>query len=451
MIEGDKYYFCKISWLSGRWKVVWPKCLQRKAHFIPLVMSSHTSIWVQLIFLPFALLTIHLEGFQKSTGSTHSRDARKGNDVLLSTLVTEALMADTMPVDLATYYKYTNLAARAIYDNHFEQASACYDTAFMHKTYPFYEDLKNFILLNVKSGLSHKNEVPLHQIIVYKQVDTAQVFKALPKRLFSKVELAAINKLVKIQKKSSLPETMYEKSLKEMFVIDQEIRDYDAFSQKDYEARKAIYARRDSVDKENFIRFEKLYNQYGFPGEERMGVFYDADHQWNEVVYILLRHFIQGEDEEIINKVQRIIESAFYAGDLHPSIYATLVELIGNQPDDPRPGYNFMKTTINLVMGEIYRPFVFYTDSLMQAVNTNRIAIGLDSFHIVQKQVVCQYLGMQELGEKKFIKMVQYAQIDELPPGLVKMSCEAANIDYHSYKINTLKIMDKCRCEEKIY
>ena len=182
-----------------------------------------------------------------------------------------------------------------------------------------------------------------------------------------------------------------------------------------------------------------------------MGVFYDADHQWNEVVYILLRHFIQGEDEEIINKVQRIIESAFYAGDLHPSIYATLMELIGNQPDDPRPGYNFMKTTINLVMGEIYRPFVFYTDSLMQAVNTNRIAIGLDSFHIVQKQVVCQYLGMQELGEKKFIKMVQYAQIDELPPGLVKMSCEAANIDYHSYKINTPKIMDKCRCEEKIY
>ena len=182
-----------------------------------------------------------------------------------------------------------------------------------------------------------------------------------------------------------------------------------------------------------------------------MGVFYEEDHQWSEVVYILLRHFIQVEDVEIMDKVDWIMQKAFYAGELHPSIYATLMELIGNQPDAPRPGYNFMKTAINLVMGEIYRPFVFYTDSLMQEVNTNRISIGLDSFHIAQKQVVCQYLGMQELGDKKFIKMVQYAQIDELPPGLVKMSCEAANVDYHSYKINTAKIMDKCRCEEKVY
>ena len=47
--------------------------------------------------------------------------------------------------------------------------------------------------------------------------------------------------------------------------------------------------------------------------------------------------------------------------------------------------------------------------------------------------------------------MVKYAQIDELPAGLVKMSCDEANIDYHSYKINTTKIMDKCRCEEKVY
>ena len=414
-------------------------------------MALKARMWTLVLCLPYIMLNIQRNGLQESNFFITPFDESKTGNSLLPGYSTNASIADTMPLDLAAYYKYTNLAARAIYDNQFEQASTLYDTAFMHKTNPFFEDLKNYILLNAKCGLPQKNDEPLHWLMINKQVDTARLFNQLPKRLFSKENLATINKITKAQKKSKMAETMFYKSLRDMFTIDQEIRDYEGISQKDYETRKAIYARRDSVDKENFAWFEKLYEQYGFPGEERMGVFYEEDHQWSEVVYILLRHFIQVEDVEIMDKVDWIMQKAFYAGELHPSIYATLMELIGNQPDAPRPGYNFMKTAINLVMGEIYRPFVFYTDSLMQEVNTNRISIGLDSFHIAQKQVVCQYLGMQELGDKKFIKMVQYAQIDELPPGLVKMSCEAANVDYHSYKINTAKIMDKCRCEEKVY
>lgn len=407
--------------------------------------------WVWILPLFYLVGPFHLNGYQGSNSLCNDFSPILGAGTFVSKLNSVDTNLVPLSRELAAYYKFTNLAARAIYDNQFEKASVMYDTAFMHKANPFFEDLKNYILLNAKCGLSQKNEVPMHQLMINKQVDTAQLFIQLPKRIFSKENLATINKLVKAQKKSKREETMFHKSLRDMFRIDQEIRDYDGISQKDYETRKAIYARRDSVDQENFSRFEKLYDQYGFPGEETIGVFYDNDHQWGEVVYILLRHFVQLGNEETSDRVLRIIRNAFYAGELHPSIYATLMELIGNHPVAPRPGFNFMKTTMNLVLGEIYRPFVFYTDSLMQEVNTNRISIGLDSFHITQKQVVCQYLGSKDLEGKKFIKMVQYAQIDELPAGLVKMSCDEANIDYHSYKINTTKIMDKCRCEEKVY
>jgi hypothetical protein len=414
-------------------------------------MTHKIWIWTFALFLPYILLNVHLNQIQELSASVIHPDISKSGNSHLLPCGNVIQMADSMPVDLAAYYKYTNLAARAIYNNHFEEGSAFYDTAFMHKTNPFFEDLKNYILLNAKCGFSPKNDVPLSKLIIDKQVDTTQLFNHLPKRIFNHENLKTLHKLVKTQKKSHLKETVFQKSLRDIFTIDQEIRDYDAISQKDYETRKAIYARRDSVDQENFVRFEKLYDQYGFPGEDVTGVFYDNDHQWAEVVYVLLRHFIQMGNEETSNKVLEMIRKALYAGELHPSIYATLMELIGNRPDAPRPGFNFMKTTINLVLGEIYRPFVFYTDSLMQEVNTNRISIGLDSFHITQKQVVCQYLGSKDLEGKEFIKMVQYAQIDELPAGLVKKACDEANIDYHSYKINTAKIMDKCHCEEKVY
>ncbi len=367
-------------------------------------MALKARMWTLVLCLPYIMLNIQRNGLQESNFFITPFDESKTGNSLLPGYSTNASIADTMPLDLAAYYKYTNLAARAIYDNQFEQASTLYDTAFMHKTNPFFEDLKNYILLNAKCGLPQKNDEPLHWLMINKQVDTARLFNQLPKRLFSKENLATINKITKAQKKSKMAETMFHKSLRDMFRIDQEIRDYDGISQKDYETRKAIYARRDSVDQENFSRFEKLYDQYGFPGEETIGVFYDNDHQWGEVVYILLRHFVQLGNEETSDRVLRIIRNAFYAGELHPSIYATLMELIGNHPVAPRPGFNFMKTTMNLVLGEIYRPFVFYTDSLMQEVNTNRISIGLDSFHITQKQVVCQYLGSKDLEGKKFIK-----------------------------------------------
>lgn len=402
------------------------------------------------VFLQLALAFVEVADFRSSylpDTSTNEENVRRISPL---TNTVESIVADSMPVALKTYYQYINLAARAIYDNHFELASEHYDSAFVYYKYPFFEDLKNYTLLNAKCGFSTKNDVPLYHFIIDKKVDTAQLFLHLPRRIFSKENLATINKLVKTQKRAKIQEASLHKSLREMFAIDQAIRDYEMMSKMDYEARKAMFARRDSVDLDNAIRFEQLYNQYGFPGEETLGVFFDTDHQWSEVVYILLRHFVQRKDQETNVKVFAILRKALYAGQLHPSLFASLVELMDDHTMTPNPRFNFMNTTINLVLSEVYRPFVFYTDSLMKEVNTNRVAIGLDSFHITQRQVVCQYMGTKDLGEKKFIKMVQYVQIDEPPPGLVKKACDEANIDMHSYKINTTKIVDQCRCEDKV-
>lgn len=366
-----------------------------------------------------------------------------------STLDSTTTKHPLLPAELATYYKYTNLAARAIFDNKFDRASAYYDSAFVYKKYPFFEDLRQYILVNYKSGLFDKNEQALFHLIHHKKIDTAQLFTALPKRVFDEKNLKLINKFYKDRNKAKASESSLAKSLKEIYVIDQAVRDYDQIQQKSPEARNAIFASRDSVDAVNFIRFEKLCAQYGFPDEESVGVFFDGQRRWDSVISVLLLHFIN--DEEIFEKVAAMIKDALHSGKLHTMICLSLLDDNNFRSAEYTNEYYFLSTTVYLVMGEVYRPFVFYTDSLMEAVNTNRVAMGLDSFHITQKQVVCQFVGTKNNDTMNFMKMVPYASIVDLPPGLVKMSCEEANIDYHSYKINTTKILDKCRCEEKLY
>ncbi len=404
-----------------------------------------------LLFLPLAMLTSRWEDVNKSNAPNDVQNQGKSSSIHLASNSADTPTLDSIPVGLATYYKYTNLAARAIYDNNFSTASVHYDSAFIYKQYPFYEDLKKYILVNYKSGLFDKNEQAIYHLIHHKKIDTAQLFTALPKRVFDGKNLKLINKLVKERNKAKPTESTLSKSLKEIYNSDQSVRDYEQFKEKSIEARNAIYASKDSVDAINFTRFEKLYAQYGFPHEESVGVFLDGQHQWVNVISVLLLHFIKSKDEETAGKMSAMIKAALYSGELHTSICCSLLDDNNVRSTESTNEYYLLSTTVYLVMGEVYRPFVFYTDSLMEEVNTNRIAMGLDSFHITQKQVVCQFVGAKNNDMMNFIKMVPYASIVDLPPGLVKMSCEEANVDMASYKINTTKILDKCHCEEKLY
>ncbi len=147
----------------------------------------------------------------------------------------------------------------------------------------------------------------------------------------------------------------------------------------------------------------------------------------------------------------QILNKALNAGKLHPTLYAPLLDGYDLTTSVRREGYNFLATTVFLVGSDVYRPFVFYSDSLMKDVNTKRISIGLDSFHITQKQVVCQNFGSQNLKDTTVISMVHYPQIATLPSGFVKMSAKEANVDLETYKINIPKILNECNCMAKIY
>ena len=356
-----------------------------------------------------------------------------------------------LPSELGKYYQYINLASRAIYRNDFELASALYDTAFMHKEYPFYVDLANYIRVNTQCKRWDKNETALYRMIKEKHIDTISLFTHLPVWIFDEENLKTIRKAARQGSTSKPYSSKVGKHLREVWVSDQEVREYDKIPSKSREEIKALYVRRDSVDSINVIRFKSLVHTYGFPDEETLGADYHDSLSWNTVLQVLLLHFLQREDAAKRLELVSIIRDAVRDGKWNTSLAASLLDRLNIITGEPmRPGQNFMYTSVYLVLDELYRPFVFYSDSLMRVTNLNRIAIGLDSFHVVQRQAVCQYLGSKGHKKGDIIVMQPWAEYIQSPPGLVKRSAEEANVDATSFKINTQKILDECRCEEKL-
>ncbi len=356
-----------------------------------------------------------------------------------------------LPVELDRYYHYINLAARAIYQNEFDQAAACYDTAFMHKAHPFYVDLANFVRVNYKCGRQEKNDSAIYRMMVEKHVDSTSLYLHIPKMWFSANNLKQIRKLSNHSKLMQKVSLQVEQALRKIWEADQGVREYDKIPMMSREEIQAMYQRRDSIDSVQVLSFKTLIRTYGFPDEEMLGVDYHDSLSWNSVLRVLFLHFLQREDPSGRLELINIILNAVNIGDWNSSLAASLLDYVNIRTGESLGmGQNFMYTSVYLVMGELYRPFVFYTDSLMQITNLNRTAIGLDSFHIAQKQAVCQYLGSEkQLDRKDMVIMLPWAAYDELPPGLVRQSAKDANADLASYKINTTRILDACRCEEK--
>jgi len=346
------------------------------------------------------------------------------------------------------YFKFVNLASREIYHNEFSLASTYYDSAFACKKSPFFVDIKNYMLVNLKNSQFQKNEPYLKMLMVEKRMDTSVLFAELPRRVFNDVNLKLIYKLQNryhINKKSM---SKIQQDIHDMFVTDQKARDYQPFDMKDKEINKRVYHIRDSIDIDNARRFIQLCIESGFPSEEKTGILYDKDLQWTNVINFLLWHFMLSDliREEIIV----LIEAEFVRGNIHPSVYASLCEIYNQNAKVARPNFNFMNTTVFLVDNAAYRPFVYYSDSLMKLVNTNRASIGLDSFHISQKQVICGYKFKVPEGYR-MIKMANYPKIEDYPYGFAKMVFEHEKQDMSKYMINTEKILLEAQCEEKCY
>ena len=349
---------------------------------------------------------------------------------------------------LMKYFRFTNLASREIYHNEFSLASTYYDSAFAYKQHPFFVDVKNYILVNFKSCQFHKNEPYLKMLMVGKHMDTADLFAALPRRVFNDDNLKLIYKIqmkYHVRKKSR---SKLQQDIHDMFVMDQKVRDYQPYNMRDKEINKQVYHIRDSTDVENARRFIQICTESGFPSEEKTGILYENDMQWTNVIDFLLWHFTLSD--LIRDEITVLIEKEFVRGNIHPSIYASLCEIYNQNAKSARPDFNFMNTTVVLVNDAAYRPFVYYSDSLMKLVNTNRTSIGLDSFHISQKQVVCGSKFKAPEG-LEMIQMANYPKLQDYPYGFAKMVFEHEKQDMSKYMINTEKILLEAQCEEKCY
>ncbi len=342
--------------------------------------------------------------------------------------------------NLAGYFRYVNLAARAIYRNDFVAAASYYEEAFKRKSNPFFVDLKNAILVNGKCGLYAKNEPLLRILINDKQIDADRLLADLPPRVFDNSNLEFIRALQQAKASKKKKPNVLETEIRKLFAADQQILGYvNIYSDKEC---------RDSANNANTLKFIDLYRKLGFPSEEKLGVYYDDESSWSEILFTLLTNLQQTDHRSELLSVFKV---EFLNGRIHPSVYASLLDFANRNIRQQKQEYNFMNTTINVVDGKNYRPFVYYSDSLMRVVNTNRTSIGLDSFHIVQKQVICAKFCPDVPREKGIIEMAPYTRIDIMPSGFVRAAFEKEKQDMAKWEINTEKIVKECGCREKVY
>lgn len=414
-------------------------------------LDNKLGMMVMILLQYFNAILIMLNLNHQGISSRQQDYSGMNPDRSISMMSADTSVFGTLPSELDRYYHYINLAARAIYRNEFDQAAVYYDTAFMHKTHPFYVDLANFVRVNYKCGRWEKNDSAIYRLMVEKHIDTISLYLHIPKMWFSANNQKLIRKLCNRSKPLQKASLQVEETLRKFWEADQGVREYDKIPMMSREEIQAMYQRRDSIDSIQVLSFIGMVHTFGFPDEEMLGVDYHDSLSWNSVLRVLLLHFLQAQDPAGRLELIGIILDAVHSGAWSSSLAASLLDYVNIRTGESLGmGQNFMYTSVYLVMGELYRPFVFYTDSLMQMTNLNRMAVGLDSFHIAQKQAVCQYLASEKQPDKRdMVIMLPWAAYDELPPGLVRQSAKDANVDMASYKINTSKILEACRCEEK--
>ncbi|MBP6827689.1 MAG: hypothetical protein KA165_14095 [Saprospiraceae bacterium] len=342
------------------------------------------------------------------------------------------------PLDpkLANYFKSVNLAARAIYDNDFAGASAHYEEAFRNKTYPFYADLKNAVIVNSKCGFFGKNNALLKILLDQKRIDTTQLFLELPPRLFDANNRAFIRTCRPEKNATRKNDDILKYEFYTIFSDDQG----DVLTQPD-------------VNNVQSTRFIELYRKYGFPTEEKIGCFTE-DHTENwQNIQVLMQNFIKHRDADA-EKILQILQTEFEKGNIPPSVLANCYDCKHDNSKEHGQEYYFQNELVVSTNKKTYRPFIYYSDSIMTVINTNRLSIGLDSFHVAQKQFICsKFCDIPGCTDPKSstIQPVSYINISILPFGFVKAAFEKEKQDLAWYQIQTEAAAVKCACEKKQY
>jgi len=349
------------------------------------------------------------------------------------------------------YFKHINLASRAIYDNDFVSASGHYDEAFKLKAAPFYLDLKNAVIVNSKCGFYAKNNALLKIILQQKNITGGKLFDEIPQYLFDAGNLETIRDLVVQQPKSSFDPLLH-KAVLQLFNEGQAIGEFEKLELiSDEKERnrllKQAYQARDSLYEVSVLNFLTLVKKRGFPNEDRVGYFMGEHNIWL-VLEILIHGWLWNKPYSA--DVLALVETEFKAGHIPANFYGNCLEYAyDNWGKNRNTTHNVMNATIIHSGKDYYRPFVFYSDSLMTLVNNNRLAIGLDSFHVAQKQLVCTKFCPYNMGH--ILPIIHHHKYVNIPYGFVKNAFKEAGIEMATYRIDIKRITEECQCVEKGY
>lgn len=363
-----------------------------------------------------------------------------------------AVPSSDTPDEAMAYFKNINLAARALYDNDFFSAAKHYEAAFQHKATPFYLDLKNAIIVNNKCGFYAKNNALLKLILQDKQVSAATLAMEFPPSLLDSKNLEYLRQLGTPAPKPAF-NPILKKALLQLHHDFQDAGGLDRIDlmpggpKKDSLLKQGLKMR-DSLNALNALKFIQLVKKQGFPTEERIGFFMEEDLDIWTVVEILITSWLR--HPEYGRQIFGLMETAFKAGSIPANVYGNCLEYAWDNWDKNRNhDHNVMNITLIHSGNSYYRPFVFYSDSLMNLVNKNRLAIGLDSFHIAQKQWVCTKF-CPTLG-RKLLPLLHHYKYFDIPRGFVKNAFKQAGMEMESYRIDIPRILEECHCEEKLY
>ena len=199
--------------------------------------------------------------------------------------------------------------------------------------------------------------------------------------------------------------------------------------------------------------FFDLYVKYGFPTEEKIGCLdSENDAFWGKISNLMNGIiYYKGETAE---KVLQILQKEFENGHIPPSVLANCYDYAHQNLSPQRKEYYFQNELLAMTGGKIYRPFIYYTDSVMQVINTNRVSIGLDSFHIVQKQFITgAFCTAPECSDasKSTIQTVSFISNPQFPYGFVKAAFEKEKQDMNWYLMDVQTIASRCNCGNKQY
>jgi hypothetical protein len=361
------------------------------------------------------------------------------------------------------YFQLVNEGNRNLYDGNLEIALQKYLDAFQTENHHFLHDLQKAIIISHKLQRFDVKKALLKKIASDKNIDTYTFLnKFTTPDFFSNQDLEIISlfRNKNEEKLNALCSIYYSVRRIQLAKSNASYR-YEHENFLDTMSWDPYVDYRDSIYNELASELIKFCKINGPPTEGNLGqstfctVDNDLDLHTITMIQNILRTIWRTDKRE---EISQLLKKETMTGNYHPSSYALNMEFTYEGKDSKKSydsSIEYLNTTVWVIMGKYYIPFITYSDSLMNAIDQRRNDIGLDSFKYAQRQVMCFRLCRDSLTTTPFMSIYPYTRFDEMGLGFVKyaLESEGLNVDeqlrYH--RINTARIQKECSCDNLTY